>query len=108
MVRPDSQRGKRTSSKAGREGRFVLAASSTLMFAIASINAAMAAPTGAQFNPNEIKISQQGKTTLIDQSTQRAIINWKGFDVSADEAVRFNQPGVTSSTLNRVPQARKA
>ncbi|WP_319061001.1 two-partner secretion system adhesin CdrA [Pseudomonas aeruginosa] len=102
MVRPDSQRGKRTSSKAGREGRFVLAASSTLMFAIASINAAMAAPTGAQFNPNEIKISQQGKTTLIDQSTQRAIINWKGFDVSADEAVRFNQPGVTSSTLNRV------
>ena len=92
MVRPDSQRGKRTSSKAGREGRFVLAASST-MFAIASINAAMAAPTGAQFNPNEIKISQQGKTTLIDQSTQRAIINWKGFDVSADEAVRFNQPG---------------
>ncbi|MFP8277895.1 two-partner secretion system adhesin CdrA [Pseudomonas aeruginosa] len=108
MVRPDSQRGKRTSSKAGREGRFVLAASSTLMFAIASINAAMAAPTGAQFNPNEIKISQQGKTTLIDQSTQRAIINWKGFDVSADEAVRFNQPGVTSSTLNRVAAGQES
>ncbi|MBI8020835.1 filamentous hemagglutinin N-terminal domain-containing protein [Pseudomonas aeruginosa] len=108
MVRPDSQRGKRTSSKAGGEGRFVLAASSTLMFAIASINAAMAAPTGAQFNPNEIKISQQGKTTLIDQSTQRAIINWKGFDVSADEAVRFNQPGVTSSTLNRVTAGQES
>ncbi|RPV42861.1 hemagglutination protein [Pseudomonas aeruginosa] len=108
MVRPDSQRGKRTSSKAGREGRFVLAASSTLMFAIASINAAMAAPTGAQLNPNEIKISQQGKTTLIDQSTQRAIINWKGFDVSADEAVRFNQPGVTSSTLNRVTAGQES
>ncbi|UTR25642.1 two-partner secretion system adhesin CdrA [Pseudomonas aeruginosa] len=108
MVRPDSQRGKRTSSKAGREGRFVLAASSTLMFAIASINAAMAAPTGAQFNPNEIKISQQGKTTLIDQSTQRAIINWKGFDVSADEAVRFNQPDVTSSTLNRVTAGQES
>ncbi|HEO1662501.1 TPA: two-partner secretion system adhesin CdrA [Pseudomonas aeruginosa] len=108
MVRPDSQRGKRTSSKTGREGRFVLAASSTLMFAIASINAAMAAPTGAQFNPNEIKISQQGKTTLIDQSTQRAIINWKGFDVSADEAVRFNQPGVTSSTLNRVTAGQES
>ncbi len=108
MVRPDSQRGKRTSSKAGREVRFVLAASSTLMFAIASINAAMAAPTGAQFNPNEIKISQQGKTTLIDQSTQRAIINWKGFDVSADEAVRFNQPGVTSSTLNRVTAGQES
>ncbi|KSN81890.1 two-partner secretion system adhesin CdrA [Pseudomonas aeruginosa] len=108
MVRPDSQRGKRTSSKAGREGRFVLTASSTLMFAIASINAAMAAPTGAQFNPNEIKISQQGKTTLIDQSTQRAIINWKGFDVSADEAVRFNQPGVTSSTLNRVTAGQES
>ncbi|MBH9331072.1 filamentous hemagglutinin N-terminal domain-containing protein [Pseudomonas aeruginosa] len=108
MVRPDSQRGKRTSSKTGREGRFVLAASSTLMFAIASINAAMAAPTGAQFNPNEIKISQQGKTTLIDQSTQRAIINWKGFDVSADAAVRFNQPGVTSSTLNRVTAGQES
>ncbi|MEA8484215.1 MBG domain-containing protein [Pseudomonas aeruginosa] len=108
MVRPDNQRDKRTTSKAGREGRFVLAASSTLMFAIASINAAMAAPTGAQFNPNEIKISQQGKTTLIDQSTQRAIINWKGFDVSADEAVRFNQPGVTSSTLNRVTAGQES
>ncbi|QQV47795.1 filamentous hemagglutinin N-terminal domain-containing protein [Pseudomonas aeruginosa] len=108
MVRPDNQRDKRTTSKAGREGRFVLAASSTLMFAIASINAAMAAPTGAQFNPNEIKITQQGKTTLIDQSTQRAIINWKGFDVSADEAVRFNQPGVTSSTLNRVTAGQES
>ena len=49
MVRPDSQRGKRTSSKAGREGRFVLPPAAP-MFAIASINAAMAAPTGAQFN----------------------------------------------------------
>ncbi|EMZ8414763.1 filamentous hemagglutinin N-terminal domain-containing protein, partial [Pseudomonas aeruginosa] len=42
------------------------------------------------------------------QSTQRAIINWKGFDVSADEAVRFNQPGVTSSTLNRVTAGQES
>ncbi|HEX7899995.1 MAG TPA: filamentous hemagglutinin N-terminal domain-containing protein, partial [Planctomycetota bacterium] len=41
-------------------------------------------------------------TTVIDQSTDRVIINWNGFSVGADSSVIFNQPGSTSVALNRV------
>ena len=41
-------------------------------------------------------------TLNIDQSTQRAIIDWNTFNVGSDAQVNFNQPGRDSSTLNRV------
>jgi filamentous hemagglutinin family protein len=42
-----------------------------------------------------------GRTT-IRQSTERAIIDWQGFDVGRDHTVTFDQPGRSSATLNRV------
>lgn len=47
-------------------------------------------------------ISQQGRQTTIQQSSDRAIINWRGFSIGSDEAVRFSQPSASSATLNRV------
>ena len=38
----------------------------------------------------------------IDQSTQRAIIDWNTFNVGSAAQVNFNQPGRDSATLNRV------
>lgn len=38
----------------------------------------------------------------VQQDSQRAIIDWKSFNISADAAVRFNQPGSTASALNRI------
>jgi len=39
---------------------------------------------------------------LINQMTNKAIINWKSFDIARNELVRFNQPSSVAVALNRV------
>lgn len=43
-----------------------------------------------------------GHLTYIDQKSERAAIDWRSFSIDRGERVHFNQPNVTSSTLNRV------
>ncbi|WP_157776189.1 two-partner secretion domain-containing protein [Gloeomargarita lithophora] len=48
-------------------------------------------------------IQQESATKLnINQSTDRAVINWNSFSIGAPEWVNFQQPSSTSATLNRV------
>ncbi len=48
-----------------------------------------------------IELSSPG-TLNINQTTQRAAINWRSFSIGAKEQVNFIQPTSTSATLNRV------
>ena len=41
-------------------------------------------------------------TTNINQSSNKAIINWQDFSIKSNETVNFNQPNSNSITLNRV------
>ena len=41
----------------------------------------------------------------VDQASQRAILDWKSFNISSDAEVRFNQPNSTASVLNRIYSA---
>ena len=41
----------------------------------------------------------------VNQTTNRAIINWDHFDIGKDAATRFNQPGTNSLAVNRVTGA---
>lgn len=63
---------------------------------------ALAGPEGGTVAAGQAAISQAGSITNINQSTNKAIINWQGFSVGANETVNFNQPGASSVTLNRV------
>ena len=47
-------------------------------------------------------ISQTANNTAINQSTQRAAVNWQSFDVGSQQRVTFNQPSAQLVTLNRV------
>ncbi|MFN7504527.1 MAG: filamentous hemagglutinin N-terminal domain-containing protein, partial [Limnobacter sp.] len=47
-------------------------------------------------------ISKQGNTLNINQSTERAAIDWQTFDVSKNSTVNFVQPSASSIALNRV------
>lgn len=67
-----------------------------------------AAPNGAEVRAGEARIEQVGTLTRIDQTSARAIIDWRGFDVGAAEQVRFNQPSPQSATLNRVTGAQQS
>jgi filamentous hemagglutinin family protein len=57
------------------------------------------APTVAA---GSIAITRQGTTTVVNQTTDRGIIDWRSFSIGAGEAMRFEQPGRSSVTLNRV------
>src|SRR3569833_2259003 len=63
---------------------------------------ARAGPAGGTVVEGAATISQGGTATNINQSTNKAIINWQGFSVGANESVNFYQPGASSVTLNRV------
>src|SRR5574344_495581 len=60
------------------------------------------APKGGTVVSGTATISQNGNTTNINQSSNKAIINWQDFSIKSNETVNFNQPNVNSITLNRV------
>lgn len=47
-------------------------------------------------------INNQGSLTTINQSTDKAIINWQTFNIAQGETTQFIQPSAASVTLNRV------
>ncbi len=63
---------------------------------------ALAAPQGGVVTSGSAAISQSGSATNINQSTNKASINWQSFGTTPAETVNFNQPNASSITLNRV------
>ncbi len=59
-------------------------------------------PTGGKVVGGQAGIAQSGATLNINQSSQRAAIDWSTFNVGRAAQVNFNQPGASSVTLNRV------
>lgn len=82
-----------------------LPALTTMAMVIGSLvsGGAHANPTGSNVVAGGATINDRGNGTLdINQSTGKAIINWKDFSIGANETVNFRQPGSNSITLNRV------
>lgn len=77
---------------------FILAA----LFLVVLTLSAWAAPEGGVVQAGSAQISKHGGNTLIQQNSQRAVIDWRGFGINADESVRFAQPSESSAALNRV------
>ncbi|MGL4290800.1 MAG: filamentous hemagglutinin N-terminal domain-containing protein, partial [Phreatobacter sp.] len=65
-----------------------------------------ALPTGGSIATGSATIGTPGAGALtINQTSQRAVINWNSFSVGQGGTVTFQQPGSTSATLNRVTGA---
>ena len=60
------------------------------------------APNGGIVVSGSATINQNGNITNINQSTNKASINWQDFSIKSNEIVNFNQPNQNSITLNRV------
>jgi len=86
----------------GRDFLCILPSVLAALLIIGLISAAHAAPEGGVVRAGSAQIKGQGKTTLIQQSSSRAIIDWRRFGINSDERVQFAQPSVRSATLNRV------
>ena len=76
--------------------------------AFAAAPAPNALPTGGKVVAGTAAISQAGNTMNINQSSQRAVINWSSFDVGSKATVNFNQPNAQAATLNYVNSASKS
>ncbi|MGE4281265.1 MAG: filamentous hemagglutinin N-terminal domain-containing protein, partial [Magnetospirillum sp.] len=65
--------------------------------------AARANPEGGSVVQGAATITQTNpRTVTVNQTTDKAVINWRSFSIGADETTRFNQPSSSSTTLNRV------
>ena len=62
-----------------------------------------AGPNGATVVGGSATIQGAGSSSVtVNQSSQRAIINWNTFNIGAGETTTFNQPNSSSVALNRV------
>ena len=61
-----------------------------------------ARPVGGVVVAGSARISRAPGTTAIDQSSPRAAVNWRSFDIGAKQSVTFHQPSASAVTLNRV------
>lgn len=59
-----------------------------------------ALPVGGSIAAGTATITQHGSSMQVNQSSQRAVINWQSFNVGSDAQLQFNNG--TGSTLNRV------
>jgi filamentous hemagglutinin family protein len=64
--------------------------------------AANTRPTGGQVVAGSAGIGYAGNTTSVDQSSERAAINWQSFSVGSSQQVVFHDPNSSAVTLNRV------
>lgn len=65
---------------------------------------ALAGPEGAQVVRGNVSISRNGSETLITAG-RNSIINYRSFDIGANESVRFIQPDAAARVLNRINSA---
>ncbi|MBT3579508.1 MAG: filamentous hemagglutinin N-terminal domain-containing protein, partial [Waddliaceae bacterium] len=65
----------------------------------------MAIPQEATFDAEQIAIAQVGTTMTIDQSVDKAIIDWQDYSIAADELVQYIQPNADAIALNKISGA---
>ena len=70
---------------------------------VALCNDAFALPTDPTVVSGQAAVNTAGTTGLVvNQSSPKAAIDWRTFNVGANETVRFNQPSTAAVTVNRV------
>ncbi len=64
--------------------------------------AANARPSGGVVAAGSATISESAAATTIEQSSQRAALNWQSFNLGSQQTVDFVQPSASAIALNRV------
>ena len=77
----------------------------SLLFSSAAFSSDLNAttlPVNGQVSAGVASIFQQPQILTVQQSSQRAAINWQSFSIGNQATVNFQQPNTSAVTLNRV------
>ncbi|PWR22321.1 beta strand repeat-containing protein [Zavarzinia compransoris] len=74
----------------------------TTALGLVAATGALANPTGGTVTQGGATISTAPGTVTVEQTTDRAVIEWRDFSIGEGETTRFLQPGSGSVALNRV------
>lgn len=89
-----------------RRFKKILLASSAASLSLMAAFPALAAPEGGTVIGGSANIAQHGKKTDIYQSSNKAIIDWRSFDIAPDEHTQFHQPSSSAIALNRIKDTK--
>ena len=78
------------------------AVTAMVAFALMAGGHAHANPADGVVSAGSADISANGKTLDITQHSNKAVIDWRSFDIAPDETTNFHQPGSSAIILNRV------
>ncbi len=81
---------------------FLLTAAFLLPTGLRAEPASQALPASPAVAVGAATVGVTGSAMLVEQTTDRAVINWQSFSVGRDASVEFRQPSSSSATLNRV------
>ena len=59
-------------------------------------------PTGSELIAGQATVSQSGSQMEINQTTDKAILNWQEYSIGQSAAVNYTQPSTSAISLNRV------
>jgi len=63
----------------------------------------LANPEGGQVSAGSATISSPNSTTVqINQSSDKAVIDWRSYNIAPNETTHYQQPAASSITLNRI------
>ena len=79
-------------------------AGSVLMAFVSPVAAELPVPSAVWASMGGATHEVIGNTMNIKQETDKVILNWDKFNVSADSTVNFKQPSVSSIALNKIAQ----
>ncbi len=85
----------------------LLATSALVASTLLTSSGAMAGgPTGGKVAVGSATITNPSSTqTVVDQTSQKALINWNSFSLPTGSSITFDQPNKASLTVNRVTGA---
>ncbi|MBU0859221.1 MAG: filamentous hemagglutinin N-terminal domain-containing protein, partial [Alphaproteobacteria bacterium] len=89
--------------KGRKLGRAAIVA--VLLSSSAFVPLSYANPEGGQVVGGSATISETGKKLDVHQHTDRAVIDWRSFNIDVDEHTQFHQPSSSATALNRVKSA---
>lgn len=79
-----------------------------LLATVLSVNSVYANPTGGAVTSGSATITNSGNSTVINQTSQQAIINWQSFNINKGQTTQFVQNNSSSVALNRINPSQGA